>query len=110
MNRIAMSAASSGLLRALIARAGGPRDRILLTHMLSSDWQSLTMTGERHAIEFRMTGPDAKEHVRRLCSGLKQAEFRIAGQIVADIALAGKPEWSPDGSVTVKIEALTVEE
>jgi hypothetical protein len=37
MNRIAMSAAAAGLLRALIARAGIPRDRILLTDARSTD-------------------------------------------------------------------------
>lgn len=35
MNRIAMSAAASGVLRALIARARVPRDRILLTKVRS---------------------------------------------------------------------------
>jgi hypothetical protein len=50
MLRIAMSAAASGLLRALIARAGVPRDRILLTNLCSIDWQSLTFVGERHEI------------------------------------------------------------
>lgn len=110
MNRIAMSAAASGLLRALIARAGVQRDRILLTRMSSSDWQSLTMTGERHLIELRITGPDSRVATDRLCAGLEDAEFAITGQIVADIAVADRRECSEDGSVSLSIEALTIGE
>jgi hypothetical protein len=105
-----MSTAASGLLRALIARAGVSRDRILLTGMTSTDWQSLTMAGERHVVDLRVTGPDAAVVVDRLCSGLEDAELSIPGQIVADITVAGKSESSHDGSVTAKIEALTVVE
>lgn len=57
MNRIAMSAAASALLRALIARAGVTSDRILLTEVHSTDWQSLTFMGERHRLQLRVTGP-----------------------------------------------------
>ena len=53
MLRIAMSTGAANLLRALIARAGVPRDRILLTDVQSTDWQSLTLTGERHLFDLR---------------------------------------------------------
>jgi hypothetical protein len=108
MNRIAMSAAASGLLRALICRAGISRDRILLTEVSSTDWQSLTMVGERHVMELRITGFEADAAARRLCSGLEEAEFDISGQIVADIEAAARSEGSHDGSVTVNIQALTI--
>ena len=110
MNRIAMSAAASGLLRALIARAGLMVNSILLTDIRSTDWQSLTFVGERHQLELRITGPDAMAAARRLCDGLEEAEFQIPRQIVADIAVVGELRSSQDGSVSVKIEALTVEE
>jgi hypothetical protein len=110
MNRIAMSAAASGLLRALIARAAVPRDRILLTGVRSTDWQSLTLIGERHRFEMRIPGPDSAAVVRRMCDGLEQAEFSVPRQIVADIAVAGEPIRSADGSTEIVIEALTVEE
>jgi hypothetical protein len=110
MNRIAMSAAASALLRALIARAGVPRDRILLTEARSTDWQSLTLTGERHQLHLRVPGPDSPSIVERLCAGLDDAEFSIPGQIVADIAVAGAAERGSDGSTSVTIEALTVGE
>lgn len=110
MNRIAMSAAASGLLRELIGRAGVPRDRILLTSLSSTDWQSLTMSGERHIIELRLTGAAAGAAAERLCSGLEDAEFSLTGQIVADIEVAGRSECSHDGSVSVNIGALTIAE
>jgi len=58
MNRIAMSPAASGLLRCIIARASVSRDRILLTEVLSTDWQSLVFLGERHQYHLPIPGPD----------------------------------------------------
>lgn len=110
MNRIAMSPAAAGLLRALTARAAVPRDRILLTDVRSTDWQSLTLIGERHRMELRLTGPEASAAAERICGGLEDAEFDIPRQIVADIGVAGEPGRAGDGSVCITIEALTVEE
>lgn len=110
MNRIAMSAAASGLLRALIARAGVPRDRILLTDVRSTDWQSLTLVGERHQIQLRVRRADSPTVVERMTAGLDNAEFNIPGQIVADIALIGDPVMNSDGSTSLSIEALTIAE
>jgi hypothetical protein len=110
VNRIAMSAAASGLLRALIARAGVSRDRILLTDVQSIDWQSLTLIGERHQFHLRVPGPDSLAVIERMCSDLEEAEFTIPGQIVADIALQGEPVRAADGSTSITIEALTVAE
>ena len=110
MNRIAISPAASGLLRALIERAGISRDRILLTKIHSTDWQSLTLVGERHTLILRIVGSDSASAVERLCTGIEDAEFTIKGQIVADIAVCGEPTRESDGSTSVAIEALTVEE
>lgn len=110
MNRIAMSAAAADLLRALIARAGVARDRILLTDAQSTDWQSLTLTGERHQIELRVAPPDADAVVRRMCGSIEDAEFALPGLIVADIVVFGEPVQETDGSTRITIEALTIEE
>jgi hypothetical protein len=110
MLRIAMSAAASGLLRALIARASVPRDRILLTEVQSVDWQSLTFVGERHHFQLRIPGPDSAQVAKRLCDGLEDAEFSIPGQIVADISVPGEPMSENDGSTNISIEALTIAE
>lgn len=108
MMKLALSPAAAGLLRAMIARAGIDRDRILLTNFRSIDWQSLIFLGERHEMELRLPGPDAIRLVEQLTAGLSDAEFSIPGQIVADIGLDRPPTHNPDGSVSLHIEALTI--
>ena len=110
MLRIAMSTGAANLLRALIARASVPRDRILLTDVRSTDWQSLTLTGERHLFDLRIADPHSGRVATRMCAGLEDAEFSIPGLIVADIAVVGEPVRAIDGSTSVTIEALTIEE
>jgi hypothetical protein len=110
MMKLALSPAAAGLLRALIARAGINRDRILLTDFRSIDWQSLTFIGERHEMELRVPGPDADRVSDLLTAGLADADFSIPGQIVADIGLERPPVQHGDGSVTLYIEALTITE
>lgn len=110
MNRMAMSPAAAGLLRALIARSGASRDRILLSDLQTNDWQSLTFTGERHQLQLRITGPSSREIAAAMCLGLGDAEFSIPGVLVADIAVLGEPASGPDGSTCLTIEALTVSE
>jgi hypothetical protein len=96
-------------MRALMARANVPRNRILLTDAKSIDWRSLTFAGERHLFDLRITGPDSQSVVERMCDGLEDAEFAIPGVIVADIR-ATTPSRSLDGSTNLRIEALTIEE
>lgn len=110
MMKLALSPAAAGLLRSFLARGGVERDRILLTEFRSTDWQSLTFTGERHEMELRIPGPDAGRLVSTLVDGLADAEFAIPGQIVADIGLEHPPRHNRDGSITLFIEALTISE
>ena len=110
MNNILMSRAAAALLRALISRAGANRDRILLTEIQSCDWQSLTLTGERHNITLRVSGPGADAIAKFLITGLEDAEFSIPGQIVADITATLDPIVQGDESVALSIEALTITE
>lgn len=110
MMKLALSPAAAGLLRALVARAGINRDRILLSEFRSVDWQSLTFVGERHEMELRIPPPDAQLLAARLSDGLGDAEFNIPGQVVADIGLERLPVANRDGSVTLHIEALTIAE
>ena len=110
MMKFALSPAAAGLLRALLARAGIDRDRILLTELRSIDWQSLIFMGERHEMELRVPGPGADQPCERISGGLKDAEFAIPGQIVADIGLQRPPQANLDGSISLFIEALTIVE
>ena len=110
MMKLAMSPAACGLLRALLNRAQIGRDRILLTDWRSTDWQSLTLMGERHCFRLRVPGPEAAQVVARLTNGIEEAEFTIPGQIVADIAVSGDAQACNDGSIEVAMEALTIAE
>jgi len=108
MMRVAMSQAASGLLRALVARSGAERNRILLTEWTSVDWQSLTFIGERHEGRFRIDGVDANKIVERMMTGIDDAEFQIAGNVVADIAIV-EERSEPEGRILL-VEALTIAE
>lgn len=110
MMKMVMSHAAMGLLRALIARAEVPRNRILLSEWRSIDWQSLTFVGERHSISLRIAGPHSNEVANRLTTGLEDAHFAIPGQIVADIMMIGEPRSADDGATEVSLEALTIAE
>jgi len=103
-----MSPAAGAVLRALIGRSGAERDRILLTDVHSTDWQSLTFTGERHHMTLTIRGLDSASAVERMCAGLEDAEFSIPGLLVADIGLVGRPRRMSDGSIEIIVEALTV--
>ena len=110
MKKLALSPAAAGLLRALVARAGINRDRILLAEFRSVDWQSLTFVGERHEMELRIPPPDAPALAARIADSLSDAEFAIPGQLVADIGMDRPPSHNRDGSVSLHIEALTIAE
>ena len=110
MTRLPMSSAGAALLRALLSRAGVHRDRILLTDYRSTDWQSLTFVGERHEMRFRISGPMAEETYRVMTGDLADSDVPIPRQILADMAVFGTPTREGDGSISVGIEALTIEE
>lgn len=108
MTRMVISKAGSGLLRALLAAVGDARDRMMLSGIVSIEWQSLTFVGERHRIELRISGPDPEPLLRLLTEGLADREFEIPGQIVADIGVEGAPDRLADGSIRLTLEALTI--
>lgn len=110
MMKFPLSPAAAGLLRALLARTGIDRDRILLTDFQSTDWQSLTFVGERHELDLRLPGPNAAQLAERLTEGLSEADFSIPGQILADIAQSAGSQLNSDGSVSIRLEALTIAE
>ena len=110
MMRVPMSPVAAGLLRSLLSRAGVDRDRIYLTNFLSIDWQSLTFIGERHEIRLIILPPEAVAAAARMTDNLGEAEWRIGGQIVADVGLTAPPRANPDGSLTLNLEALTIAE
>jgi hypothetical protein len=107
MMKLAMSPAAATLVRALMFRSEAERNRILLTEVNSTDWQSLTFAGERHRISLRIIGEDSAAIAERLCCGLEDAELSSGGTIVADIAVVARGT-APDGATELTIEALTI--
>jgi hypothetical protein len=63
----------------------------------SVDWQSLTFSGEHHHMELKVPGLNSGEIVEPMCSRLDEAEFSIAGILVADIAVTGEARCALDG-------------
>ena len=110
MNRPLMSPVSSSLLRTLLRRAGADRNRIILTHWIATDWQSLTFSGERQQAGFRITGDEALQLAERWTSGLEDADLPLARGFVAEIGLTKPLVPDSDGSVLVDLEALTLED
>ena len=109
MKGLALSRPAAGLVRAISSQADTLGHRIFLIDVRSIDWQSLTFTGERHEISLTLADPATRSDAQGLIDALEQAEYSIAGHIVADIAgkLLNEDE---NGSVSVAIEALTVAE
>lgn len=108
MKRLPLSPAACGLLRSLLHRCGEDRDRILLIEFRSIDWQSLTFVGERHEIALRVIGPDPDETAGLLLQGLNEDELDLRGHVVAEICTVGAPIRGDDGSLELRLEALTL--
>ena len=102
-----LSPAASGLLRRLMDKAEIERDRIILTSFRSTDWHSLTFSGERHEISLRLAGPDALAGAERMLAELADTEWRVPGSIVADLILDRRADGA-DGSIALSLEALTI--
>lgn len=106
-----LSTAGGALLRALLARVGEDRSRVLLTSWLSVDWQSLTFVGERHMASFSISGGDAVGLARRFTEGLADADLPLGGgRFVADLQVMDRSDPTPEGAVVVELEALTLED
>ena len=99
--------AVTALLRAL--RAGvGNFPGFTLEEVRSRSWASITFSGARHELAFRLEGEGAELAADRFVGGLNAAEFRLRGHLVADIAVLEeerRPGWA-----RIRLEALTVED
>jgi hypothetical protein len=99
--------AASGLvqrIRGAFAGAG----RFTLEELVSRAWASVTFSGSRQELAFRIEGDAAEAAAAKFLSGLTAAEFPLSGHILADIALVSE-ERRP-GYARIRLEALTVED
>lgn len=110
MTAAAKSDPHARLLRAVLAMAGEGSE---ILSSSSRRWSSATFTGARHAMTVRLPGADAQDRAQRLAESLPEAEFPLAGHIVADISVENR-EWrrSEDGQGAAELElaVLTVED
>ena len=76
-----------------------------LVEMASTGWASATFVGARHVIRLTARDDDA---LAGWLAELPEAQFRLTGNLVVDVAIAGVDRR--DGIADVAIEALTIEE
>ena len=100
--------AATALLRALGDRFAGFGGAFRLEALASRPWASVTFSGARHEIAISLEGQGAAAAADLFLVGLDEAEFELAGHILADIAVAGDERSSGGDSVRLRIEALTV--
>jgi hypothetical protein len=98
--------ATTALLKALREVLGNAA-RFVLEEVRSRGWASVTFSGARHELAFRLEGAAAEGVTERFLAGLDAAEFPLRGHILADVALVAQ-ERRP-GSTRLRLEALTVE-
>jgi hypothetical protein len=99
--------AASAFLRAVRAGFSG-LTAFVLEELRTRAWASVTFSGARHELAFRVEGEGAEAEAGRFLDGLAAREFELRGHIVADIALV-EEERRP-GCARIRIEALTVED
>ena len=103
----ALSDGTSALLRG-IRRNLLDFPGFVLEEIKSRSWASVTFSGARHELAFRLEGEGAEEAASRFLADLDVAEFDLRGYILADIALVSeerRPDW-----VRIRLEALTVDD
>jgi hypothetical protein len=99
--------ATSALLRALRDHFGESVE-FVVEKVTSRRWASITFTGARHEVRFRIDGERAPQVAERFVASAGVAEFALRGHLLADIAVVA--EERVEGGVRIGLEALTVED
>ncbi|WP_164115424.1 hypothetical protein [Sphingorhabdus sp. Alg239-R122] len=94
------------MLSAALVEASRGQGRVI--RRTGKAWASATFAGMRHSIEMYFAGTDAVTAGKALAIRLNEREFDLKGHIVADINAVQEAEQ--DGTFTLEIEALTVED
>jgi hypothetical protein len=102
------SDATTAFLRALRMNFVNFAVGFVLEEVRSRSWASVTFSGARHEIAFRLEGEEAEGAAGAFLTNLQAAEFNLRGHVLADIALVSE-ERRPERA-RIAIEALTVED
>lgn len=124
--RMSLQGANAGLLRAVRAMitehpelerwaADAPRPSLVVESFESSPWASLTFSGMRHQMEFRIEGVESSvARVRTmLCERLDEPDLALPGHFIADTELSDVGcHFREDGtmSLCLRLQTLTIEE
>ncbi len=125
--RMTLRDAHSGLLRAVRALISddpqladwgaepGSGPTLVVEDFDSEPWASLTFTGMRHSLLFRLDGPEAAvlDVRKRLAGRLAEPDLRMAGYFLADSELADVSCESREVgriSLCLRLLALTIKE
>ncbi len=83
---------------------------VVVEEIRSRSWASVTFTGARHELTFRVEGEGAAAAADEFLGGVEAREFQLRGHIVADIALVSEERNDSGDWVRISLEALTVED
>lgn len=97
---------SGRLCAALAALAGEGAEAVRETFR---PWQSATFIGTQHGVTLRLAGPDAFARAEALAAALPDAEFRLPGHVVIDVAIDGLTRDRDEGA-QLALCVLTIED
>ena len=102
---------SAGEALALVVceRFSGFDGRVEIESVVSRSWSSIAFCGERHRLGLRIQGKAAAAAVDRFLTGLDVPTLPLGGHILAEIAFAEDSRGDDGRSVSLVLEALTVE-
>ena len=72
-------------------------------------WCSATFIGAQHRIMLRLEGEHAAPDAQAISAMLRDAEYRLRGHIVADVAV-DEIATEADGTVRINLTCLTIED
>lgn len=74
-------------------------------------WASVTFSGARHTIVLHFQGWEACDNAEHLITALPEHEFRVAGVLVADAAVARvEQDLLPEPRMDVELELLLLDD
>ena len=101
--------AGEALARAICERFSGFGGRVEVESLVSRSWSSIAFCGERHRLGLRIEGRAAAAAADRFLAELDVRPLPLGGHILADIGFAGDSRGDDGRSVSLVLEALTVE-
>ena len=97
----------SGRLCAALADLAGDGASAILESF--QPWHSATFIGTQHKVTLHIAGPDAAARAQALATSLPEAEFRLPGHVVIDVAVDALAH-ERDDAAWLALYVLTLED